>query len=92
MGKAKVTVVEGTVVAAETTTVVVFKVNRVLTEAEYVELEKRVRAENEASGVSIVLAPFSVDAVVTETPVAVCDTSAETETTSAADATEAETK
>ena len=83
MGKAKTTPVEGTTIAAETAMVVVFKVNRVLTESEYAELEKRVRAENKASGVSIVLAPFSVDVTTAEVPVVATAAPVEEETVDA---------
>ena len=92
MGKAKTTPVEGTTIAAETAMVVVFKVNRVLTESEYAELEKRVRAENKASGVKVVLAPFSVDVAVTEVPVAATAAPVEEETVGATDAPAAEEK
>ena len=92
MGKAKAVAVEGTTIVAETATVVVFKVNRVLTEAEYAELEKRVRAENKASGVSIVLAPFSVDVAITEVPVAAAAAPVEEASAGATDASAAEEK
>jgi len=45
----------------ETETIVIFKVNRPLMPHEYEELEKRVRQENEKSGLKIVIAPYSVD-------------------------------
>lgn len=53
---------EGTEMAASAEGIVVFKINRNLTADEYEELQKRVRLENERSGVRIVLAPYSVDA------------------------------
>lgn len=46
----------------ETETIIIFKVNRPLMPHEYEELEKRVRKENEKSGLKIVIAPYSVDA------------------------------
>lgn len=49
----------------KTETVIVFKVNRPLMDHEYEELEKRVRQENEKSGLKIVLAPYSVDVEIT---------------------------
>ena len=57
---------EETAIVQQTETVVVFKVNRPLMDHEYDELEKRVRLENEKSGLKIVLAPYSVDASITE--------------------------
>lgn len=60
-----VTTVEGTENVAQTETVVVFKVNRLLMDHEYDELEKRVRQENEKSGMKIVIAPYSVDVEIT---------------------------
>lgn len=47
----------------ETETIVIFKVNRPLQSHEYEELENRIRQENEKSGLKIVIAPYSVDAV-----------------------------
>lgn len=58
--------IEETAIVQQTETVVVFKVNRPLMDHEYDELEKRVRLENEKSGLKIVLAPYSVDASITE--------------------------
>ncbi|CQR73308.1 hypothetical protein SOV_50910 [Sporomusa ovata DSM 2662] len=58
--------VEATTIVQKTETVVVFKVNRPLMDYEYDELEKRVRLENEKSGVKIVLVPYSVDASISE--------------------------
>lgn len=52
---------ELTEIVEQTGTIVIFKVNRPLMDFEYDELEKRVRQENEKSGLKIVLAPFSVD-------------------------------
>ena len=49
-------------IEVETETIVIFKVNRPLMPHEYEELEKRVRLENEKSGLKIVIAPYSVDA------------------------------
>lgn len=92
MGKAKAVAVEGTTIVAETAMVVVFKVNRVLTESEYAELEKRVRAENKASGVKVVLAPFSVDVAITEVPVAATAAPVEAESVGVTDASAAEEK
>lgn len=43
-------------------TVILFKVNKPLTNVEYKELEARVRQEQAKSGLKIVLAPYSVDA------------------------------
>ena len=57
---------EATTVVQQTETVVVFKVNRPLMDHEYDELEKRVRLENEKSGLKIVLAPYSVDVSIAE--------------------------
>ena len=48
-------------IEVETETVVIFKVNRPLMPHEYEELEKRVRLENEKSGLKIVIAPYIVD-------------------------------
>lgn len=60
MGRAKT--VTDAQIEIETETVVIFKVNRPLMPHEYEELEKRVRQENEKSGLKIVIAPYSVDA------------------------------
>jgi len=60
-----VTNTESTDILKQTETVVIFKVNRPLMDHEYDELEKRVRLENEKSGLKIVLAPFSVDVEIT---------------------------
>ena len=51
-------------VAAQTDTVILFKVNKALTDCEYEALEARVRAEQAKSGLKIVLAPFVVDATI----------------------------
>jgi hypothetical protein len=56
---------ESTEVLQQTETVVIFRVNRPLMPHEYEELEKRVRLENEKSGLKIVLAPYSVDVELT---------------------------
>ena len=56
---------ESTEVLQQTETIVVFKVNRPLMDHEYEELEKRIRQENEKSGLKIVLAPYSVDVEIT---------------------------
>lgn len=53
--------VENTDIVAQTETVIVFRATRPLIDCEYEELEKRVRLENQKSGLKIVLAPFSVD-------------------------------
>jgi hypothetical protein len=50
-------------VLQQTETVIVFKVTRPLMTHEYEELSARVRAENQASGIKIVLAPAIVDEV-----------------------------
>jgi hypothetical protein len=47
----------------QTDTVIIFKVTRPLMTHEYDELSARVRAENQASGLKIVLAPAIVDGV-----------------------------
>ena len=57
---------EATTIVQQTETIVVFKVNRPLMDHEYDELEKRVRLENEKSGLKIVLAPYSVDVSLSE--------------------------
>lgn len=56
---------EATEILQQTETIVVFKVNRPLMDHEYEELEKRIRQENEKSGLKIVLAPYSVDVEIT---------------------------
>ena len=56
---------EGAAIAAQTETIIIFKVNRPLMPHEYEELEKRVRQENEKSGLKIALAPYSVDVQIT---------------------------
>lgn len=56
------TEVEGTQAEALAQDIVLFKINRNLTADEYEELQRRVRKENERSGVRIVLVPRSVDA------------------------------
>ena len=61
----KAKTVPGVKFEAETETIVIFKVNRPLMPHEYEELEKRVRQENEKSGLKIVLAPYSVDVELT---------------------------
>jgi hypothetical protein len=50
-------------VLRQTETVIIFKVTRPLMTHEYDELSARVRAENQASGLKIVLAPAIVDGV-----------------------------
>ena len=57
--------VEGTDITQQTETIIIFKVNRPLMDHEYDELEKRVRQENEKSGLKIVIAPYSVDVEIT---------------------------
>lgn len=63
MGKA--IEIPGVDVEKESKTIIIFKVNRALMDHEYDELEKRVRQENEKSGLKIVLAPYSVDVEIT---------------------------
>ncbi len=58
-----VIVVEGTEILQQTETIIIFKVTRPLMAHEYEELSARVRAENQASGLKIVLAPCIVDGV-----------------------------
>jgi hypothetical protein len=50
-------------VMQQTEAIVIFKVTRPLMKHEYEELSARVRAENQASGLKIVLAPAIVDGV-----------------------------
>ncbi len=52
-------------IVKQTETIVIFKVKRPLMPHEYEELQKRVRLENEKSGLKIVLSPYSVDAQIT---------------------------
>lgn len=50
-------------VLKQTETIIIFKVTRPLMTHEYDELSMRVRAENQASGLKVVLAPAIVDSV-----------------------------
>jgi len=54
---------QGIEVLQQTETIIIFKVTRPLMAHEYEELSARVRSENQASGLKIVLAPAIVDGV-----------------------------
>lgn len=59
--KKKVKQVDGAEVMKTSETVVVFKASEPLKPSEHKELSKRVKMENKATGVKIVLAPYSID-------------------------------
>jgi len=50
-------------VLAETESIIIFRVNKLLTQSEFEALSKRIKFENAESGLKIILAPCIVDGV-----------------------------
>jgi hypothetical protein len=61
--KAIIKTVTDVSILAETETLVIFKVNKPLTESDFKALSNRIKFENAESGLKIILAPCIVDGV-----------------------------